>query len=90
MKPIYINQKTNSRHTKLDCKLWDIEKVMIELNAKILPENLQLSRFEMIKNVRKFIDSSADMARHNNGNIWFKSYFERLQKVNEILTLNSI
>lgn len=90
MKPLYINQKTNSRHIKLDCKLWDIEKVMIELNAKILPENLQLSRFEMIKNVRKFIDINADMARYNNGNTWFKPYFERLQKVNDILTLNSI
>lgn len=84
MKPLYINQKTNSRQIKLNCELWDIEKLIIELNAKILPENLQLSRFEVIKNVRKFIDSNADMARHNNGNTWFKPYFERLQKVNEM------
>lgn len=85
MKPLYINQKGNLRPTKNDCPLWDIDKIMLELNAKDLPESIVLNGFEKIENIRIIIDNNEGIARHNNGNRTFDMYYKRLVKLNELI-----
>lgn len=73
---------------KLDCELWDIDKIMLELNAKDLPESIVLNGFEKIENLVKFMRCNEEIARHNNGNKTFRPYYDRLVKLNDYLDKN--
>lgn len=85
MKPLHIKTNTVSRHRIDNVEHWDIDKVEIEIMAKKLPESLRLSCCEMIINLAIFISKHVEIARYNNGNRTFRSYYDRLVKVNDLL-----
>lgn len=50
-----------------------------------LPQELQLSEGEFIKDVPKMIESHIAFLKANSGNMTFMPYFERLVRLKQIL-----
>lgn len=86
MKPLHIKTNTVSRSKITNCELWDVDKIVAELNVKKLPISLVVNGFEKIVNLRIFIDTNAEIAKHNNSNHNFKIYYDRLVKLNDLLS----
>jgi hypothetical protein len=67
-------------------QLWDITELETYFNAVQLPKRpIRLDQCSTINNVRNFIDSHIEIAKHNNGNSTFLPYLTRLQALKQYL-----
>ena len=63
----------------------NLKQLKQSLSTKTLSSPIQLSKGEVIMDVKKFIASHIKFLENNSGNITFMPYFDRLVKLNKLL-----
>ena len=77
---------TNIFNKKDKINKWNIEEIELFFQkAKLPPNPIKLNDFEIIVDVKKFIESSLVMCKVNNGNETFLPYWESLLEFQKYL-----
>ena len=64
----------------------NLKQLKSVLSKKEIPQSIQFSQCEKINDVRFFIKSHVKFLENNSGNAAFLPYFQRLIKLNKLLS----
>ena len=70
---------------KYHCGNYPIDAIETFFNSLLLPETIDLNKWEHIKNVPLFVSSHIAFLKKNNRNYIFFQYYKRLLHLKEIL-----
>lgn len=81
----FIGTKSHSNRKASYAPLWDVKSLREYFASIELPTCLKMSQWWQIDNVEKFVNAHLDYIEHNNGNMLFLNYYNRLLELKEIL-----